>query len=61
MEFELLNDPTTSISISDLLLRIQTMCSEFPEMRETMHAVGSADVYGSPGHTGTNYECSATN
>ena len=36
VEFGLLSDPTTSISNSDLLLRIQTMHREFPEMGETM-------------------------
>ena len=36
VEFGLLNEPTTSVSTSDLLLRIQTMRNEFPEMGETM-------------------------
>ena len=32
VEFGLFNDPSTSISTSDLLLRIQTMRNEFPEL-----------------------------
>lgn len=36
VEFGLLNEPTASISTSDLLLRIQTMRREFPEMGETL-------------------------